>query len=66
MPKDYELRIDLEDFNGNKTYAKYSTFYVGRAATKYKLHVDGYSGTSGKLVLSRLLPYLLRWNRGIW
>ena len=47
MPKDYELRIELEDFNGNKTYAKYSTFYVGRAATKYKLHVDGYSGTSG-------------------
>jgi hypothetical protein len=66
MPKDYELRIDLEDFNGNKAYAKYSTFYVGGAATKYKLHVDSYSGTAGKLVLSRLLPYLLRWNRRIW
>ena len=66
MQKDYELRIDLEDFNGNKAYAKYSTFYVGGAATKYKLHVDGYNGTAGKLVLRRLLPYLLRWERGIW
>ena len=63
MQRNYELRIDLEDFNGNKVYAKYSTFYVGGAATKYKLHVGGYSGTAGKLVLRRLLPYLLRWER---
>jgi hypothetical protein len=60
------IYIDLEDFNGNKVYAKYSTFYVGGAATKYKLHVGGYSGTAGKLVLRRLLPYLLMWERGIW
>jgi hypothetical protein len=60
------INTDLEDFNGNKAYAKYSTFYVGGAATKYKLHVGGYSGTAGKLVLRRLLPYLLSWERGIW
>jgi hypothetical protein len=66
LQRNYELRIDLEDFNGNKVYAKYSTFYVGGAATKYKLHVGGYSGTAGKLVLRRLLPYLLRWESGIW
>jgi hypothetical protein len=42
LQRNYELRIDLEDFNGNKAYAKYSTFYVGGAATKYKLHVGGY------------------------
>ena len=47
MPVDYELRIDLEDFNGNKAYAKYSTFNVGDASTKYKLLVSGYSGTAG-------------------
>ena len=66
LQRNYELRIDLEDFNGNKAYAKYSTFYVGGAATKYELHVGGYSGTAGKLVLRRLLPYLLSWERGIW
>ena len=66
LQRNYELRIDLEDFNGNKVYAKYNTFYVGGAATKYKLHVGGYSGTAGKLVLRRLLPYHIRWGRGIW
>lgn len=60
LQRNYELRIDLEDFNGHKAYAKYSTFYIGDAATKYKLHVGGYSGTAGKLDLRRLLPYLLR------
>ncbi len=51
MPGDYELRIDLEDFNGNKAYAKYSTFNVGDASTKYKLLVSGYSGTAGNYVI---------------
>ena len=51
LQRDYELRIDLEDFNGKKIFAKYSTFYVGDVATKYKLQVNGYSSTAGKLVL---------------
>ena len=51
MSGDYELRIDLEDFSGNKAYAKYSTFNVGDASTKYKLLVSGYSGTAGNYVL---------------
>ena len=51
LQRDYELRIDLEDFDGKKIYAQFSTFYVGDAATKYKLQVNGYSSTAGKLVL---------------
>lgn len=51
MSKDYELRVDLEDFSGNKAYAKYSTFYIGDASTNYKLLVTGYSGTAGNYVL---------------
>ena len=51
LQRDYELRIDLEDFNGKKIFAKCSTFYVGDVATKYKLQVNGYSSTAGKLVL---------------
>ncbi|KAL5012200.1 hypothetical protein ScPMuIL_010751 [Solemya velum] len=43
----YELRVDLSDFDGNYTYAHYSSFSVGDATTKYRLSVDGYSGTAG-------------------
>ena len=39
---DKELRVDLEDFEGEKKYAKYETFKV--EGGKYKLTVEGYSG----------------------
>ncbi|XP_019857844.1 PREDICTED: ryncolin-1-like [Amphimedon queenslandica] len=38
---------DLEDFDGNKKYATYSTFKVGNADTEYKLTVSGYAGNAG-------------------
>ena len=41
-----ELRVDLGDGQGNRTYAKYSTFSVGDESTKYVLGVSGYSGNS--------------------
>ena len=41
------LRVDLEDFDGNKRFAKYSVFRVANAITQYKLTVGGYSGTAG-------------------
>uniref|UniRef100_A0A667YB55 Microfibril associated protein 4 n=1 Tax=Myripristis murdjan TaxID=586833 RepID=A0A667YB55_9TELE len=37
----YELRVDMEDFGGNKVFAKYSSFSVGSEADGYKLHVSG-------------------------
>ncbi|XP_076112546.1 ryncolin-2-like [Mytilus galloprovincialis] len=43
----YELRVNLEDFNGDKAYAKYSNFFIGDKSTNYKLTVKGYSGTAG-------------------
>ncbi|CAC5381226.1 Fibrinogen-like protein A,Ryncolin-4,Angiopoietin-related protein 7,Ficolin-3,Ficolin-1-B,Techylectin-5A,Ficolin-2,Ryncolin-1,Tenascin-R,Fibrinogen-like protein 1,Angiopoietin-1,Tenascin-X,Tenascin-N,Ryncolin-3,Tenascin, Ryncolin-2,Angiopoietin-related protein 6,Techylectin-5B,Angiopoietin-2,Microfibril-associated glycoprotein 4,Ficolin-1-A,Ficolin-1,Angiopoietin-4 [Mytilus coruscus] len=43
----YELRVDLVDFNGDKAYAKYSTFNIGDQSTNYRLTVNGYSGTAG-------------------
>ncbi|XP_076109363.1 ryncolin-2-like [Mytilus galloprovincialis] len=43
----YELRVDLENFNGDKAFAKYSTFYIGDSSTNYRLTVKGYSGTAG-------------------
>ena len=42
-----ELRVDLGDSQGNRAYAKYSTFSVGDESTKYVLGVGGYSGNAG-------------------
>ena len=51
----------MEGFKGNKTYPKYNTFYVADASTNYTLHLSGYSGKAGKLVLLvlRILQQLL-------
>ena len=41
------LRVEIEDFEGHKRYAKYSTFQVLDSSRKYKLKVSGYSGNAG-------------------
>ena len=41
------LRVDLEDFDGNKAYAEYTTFKVADEADKYRLLIGGHSGTAG-------------------
>ena len=43
---DVTLRVDLEDFDGNKTYAEYTTFKVENKTDKYRLLIGGYSGTA--------------------
>ena len=45
--KNMMIRFDLEDFDGNKAYAEYRTFYIDGEIDKYKLHVGSYSGTAG-------------------
>ncbi|XP_070651464.1 tenascin isoform X11 [Bos indicus] len=42
----YELRVDLRD-HGESAYAVYDKFSVGDARTRYRLKVEGYSGTAG-------------------
>ncbi|XP_040819052.1 tenascin isoform X5 [Ochotona curzoniae] len=42
----YELRVDLQD-HGETAFAVYDTFSVGDAKTRYRLKVEGYSGTAG-------------------
>ncbi|KAM6237735.1 tenascin isoform 2-T3 [Spheniscus humboldti] len=42
----YELRVDLRD-KGETAYAVYDRFNVGDAKSRYRLRVDGYSGTAG-------------------
>uniref|UniRef100_H2ZAF8 Fibrinogen C-terminal domain-containing protein n=1 Tax=Ciona savignyi TaxID=51511 RepID=H2ZAF8_CIOSA len=48
---EYEMRVDLEDFDGNKSYASYSTFVVS-GPPFYSLRVGGYQGTAGHAMIS--------------
>ncbi|XP_078616738.1 uncharacterized protein LOC144885015 isoform X1 [Branchiostoma floridae x Branchiostoma japonicum] len=45
--KEYSLRIELQDWEGNQTSAEYSTFRVSGESGGYRLHISGYSGTAG-------------------
>lgn len=45
----YELKVDLQDFDGVSVYAQYSSFSVESEADGYKLHVSGFiNGGAGK------------------
>ncbi|NXJ75450.1 FGL2 protein, partial [Trogon melanurus] len=55
--QEMQLRIELEDFNGIREYAKYEHFYVANEYLKYRLSVHGYSGTAGDA-----LRYSKRYN----
>ncbi|XP_078352826.1 uncharacterized protein LOC144637638 [Oculina patagonica] len=44
---DVILRVDLEDFDENITYAEYTTFKVADEGDKYRLLIGGYNGTAG-------------------
>ncbi|XP_059191151.1 fibrinogen-like protein 1 [Centropristis striata] len=43
----YDLRIDMEDFEGNQRYAEYKNFKVDDAEDQYQLHVGEYTGNAG-------------------
>ncbi|CAC5419653.1 Fibrinogen-like protein A,Ryncolin-4,Angiopoietin-related protein 7,Angiopoietin-related protein 1,Ficolin-3,Ficolin-1-B,Techylectin-5A,Ficolin-2,Ryncolin-1,Tenascin-R,Protein scabrous,Fibrinogen-like protein 1,Angiopoietin-1,Tenascin-X,Fibrinogen C domain-containing protein 1-A,Tenascin-N,Ryncolin-3,Tenascin,Fibrinogen C domain-containing protein 1,Fibrinogen gamma chain,Ryncolin-2,Fibrinogen beta chain,Angiopoietin-related protein 6,Techylectin-5B,Angiopoietin-related protein 2,Microfibril-associated gly len=43
----HDLRIELQDFDGNKTYAEYSIFNVADEGNGYRLLVYNYSGNAG-------------------
>jgi len=46
--KRYELRIDMEDHDGNKRFAKYSELKIASASLKYKLvKLGSFSGNAG-------------------
>eukprot|EP00057_Strongylocentrotus_purpuratus_P030541 XP_781973.3 PREDICTED: ficolin-2 [Strongylocentrotus purpuratus] len=45
--KTYELRIDLEDFEGHTRYATYSNFSIADEVANYTLALGSYSGDAG-------------------
>uniref|UniRef100_A0A182MDG0 Fibrinogen C-terminal domain-containing protein n=1 Tax=Anopheles culicifacies TaxID=139723 RepID=A0A182MDG0_9DIPT len=48
VSRPHELVVLLEDFEGNKTFAKYDKFEIGDEKKKYKITKLGeYSGTAG-------------------
>ncbi len=53
--KKYMLRVDLEDFDGRKGFALYSSFSVGPEADGYKLLVSGFKDGGAGRTLSFIL-----------
>ena len=52
------LRVELEDWNGVKAYAKYGKFNIGDEQAQYRLEVGSYSGTAGdSLALHNNRPF---------
>ncbi|XP_072167986.1 techylectin-5A-like [Diadema setosum] len=45
--RDYELRVELGDFEGDEAFAIYKSFNIDSEIIKYRLHVSNYSGTAG-------------------
>ncbi|XP_058496080.1 fibrinogen-like protein 1 [Solea solea] len=43
----YDLRIDMEDFDGNQRFAEYKNFKVDDEKDQFQLHVGEYSGNAG-------------------
>lgn len=45
--ENYELMVDMEDFEGNKRFARYSSFKVDNECEGYRLLVSGFNNTGG-------------------
>ncbi|XP_072167985.1 ficolin-2-like [Diadema setosum] len=45
--RDYELRVELGDVEGNEAFAIYKSFRIDNETMKYRLHVSGYCGNAG-------------------
>ena len=46
-----QLRVDLQDFEGDTSFAKYTSFSVGDSSSQYRLSVTGYNGTAGNSLI---------------
>ena len=55
---DTEFRVDLEDFEGGKRYAKYSKFVIEDENENYKLTVKGYEGKLNKYIFTNVVLLL--------
>nr|XP_002747435.3 angiopoietin-4 [Callithrix jacchus] len=44
----YSLRVELQDWEGHKTYAQYEHFQLGSEGQLYRLSLGGYHGSAGR------------------
>ncbi|XP_019622478.1 PREDICTED: microfibril-associated glycoprotein 4-like isoform X2 [Branchiostoma belcheri] len=47
VQKVYQLRVDMEDVEGNTAFAAYDSFAISPESQNYKLHIGVYTGTAG-------------------
>ena len=50
---DWTLRVELEDFHGNTSYAEYTNFSIGDESTYYIRTFGEYHGTAGDALMYR-------------
>ena len=48
--KRYKLRVDMKLASGRTVYAEYGRFWIDSEIFNYRLHVENYSGTAGKVI----------------
>ncbi|XP_018426251.1 PREDICTED: angiopoietin-1 isoform X4 [Nanorana parkeri] len=46
--RQYSLRVDLMDWEGNQAHAQYDRFHIGNEKQNYRLYLKSHSGTAGK------------------
>ena len=55
-PVNKMVRIDMEDNEGDRRFAEYTTFSVADESDDYRVTIDGYRGTAGDELLSLSRP----------
>ena len=50
------FRIDMEDYEGDRRFAEYTTFAVADESDNYRVTIDGYRGSAGDSLLSYTKP----------
>ncbi|XP_035524710.1 microfibril-associated glycoprotein 4-like [Morone saxatilis] len=61
LRKKYEVLVDMEDFEGNKVFACYSSFSIDPESHGYRLHVSGFTdGGAGELVIAEVVFLIFR------
>ena len=55
----YELRVDLENFAGEKRYALYQSFWLASETDYYRLSVRNYTGDAGDCLVNTAHNYAI-------